>query len=288
MDLILKDLEDVSQQMEALDHNMTRLHFINESLSNFNESNGALIYGLMCNTWSIELQSSQFSVDAVQSELDNIKKIKEIEQNIAKVQSEMKKLIHPLPETNSALKTLSGTTGSSRASANMSQYNAAPQKSALSGSSLKASKPLSNAPHKYPVLARATANDTTSSFLANPDISTVQPLKNDGSARSSMPNRAQSTLKTAADRVYKNRRKSSILNSAREKSFFETPINNHTERHSLDVGQAKVSNMGPPQQRTSLAGPARLARGANVRKNERSSRYTSGSAEFRSARPSFK
>ena len=284
MDLVLKSLENVSQQMENLDHNMTRLHFINESLSNFNESNGALVYGLMCNTWSIELQSNQFNVDAVQRELDNIEKIEEIENNIKNVQLQIEKLTTPLPKTDSALHTLPGKPGSSRKPANTSQSNAGRKRGEPTTSSSRPTHSLSNGSHRHIVTARASNNDTTSSFVTNPDASTIQPLKNYGSARHNMPNRAQPTPKSTADRVYKNRRKSSILNSAREKSIFQTPENHHTERYSLAVGPTRLGTMGLPQQRTSLAGPAHQSRETNASKNGRAQRYTTSGTEFRSAR----
>lgn len=51
---ILPQIRELSDSMTTLDANFTQLNFIHESLVDFNESLGALLYGLMCNSWCVD------------------------------------------------------------------------------------------------------------------------------------------------------------------------------------------------------------------------------------------
>lgn len=51
---ILPQVREFSDSMITLDANFTQLNFIHESLVDFNESLGALLYGLMCNSWCVD------------------------------------------------------------------------------------------------------------------------------------------------------------------------------------------------------------------------------------------
>lgn len=51
---ILPQIREFSDSMITLDANFTQLNFIHESLVDLNESLGALLYGLMCNSWCVD------------------------------------------------------------------------------------------------------------------------------------------------------------------------------------------------------------------------------------------
>ncbi|QLL32070.1 hypothetical protein HG536_0C02390 [Torulaspora globosa] len=51
---ILPQVREFTDSLSTLDANFTQLNFIHESLVDFNESLGALLYGLMCNSWCVD------------------------------------------------------------------------------------------------------------------------------------------------------------------------------------------------------------------------------------------
>lgn len=51
---ILPQVREFTDSLSTLDSNFTQLNFIHESLVDFNESLGALLYGLMCNSWCVD------------------------------------------------------------------------------------------------------------------------------------------------------------------------------------------------------------------------------------------
>lgn len=53
-EFILPQIREFSDSMITLDANFTQLNFIHESLVDFNESLGSLLYGLMCNSWCVD------------------------------------------------------------------------------------------------------------------------------------------------------------------------------------------------------------------------------------------
>lgn len=72
---ILPQIRELSDSIITLDANFTQLNFIHEGLVDFNESLGALLYGLMCNSWCVDFPSVSHDVAgelAVASRLESL------------------------------------------------------------------------------------------------------------------------------------------------------------------------------------------------------------------------
>lgn len=72
---ILPQIRELSDSIITLDANFTQLNFIHESLVDFNESLGALLYGLMCNSWCVDFPSVSHDIAgelAVASRLESL------------------------------------------------------------------------------------------------------------------------------------------------------------------------------------------------------------------------
>ncbi|QLQ82477.1 hypothetical protein HG537_0H02390 [Torulaspora globosa] len=102
---ILPQVREFTDSLSTLDSNFTQLNFIHESLVDFNESLGALLYGLMCNSWCVDfpyvshdiagelnvlerLESLAAEKDLLTKQLDQLKNQdkKSIEDNTKKTQ----------------------------------------------------------------------------------------------------------------------------------------------------------------------------------------------------------
>lgn len=51
---VLPQIQELADAMITLDSNFTQMNFIHENLVDLNESIGALLYGLMCNSWCVD------------------------------------------------------------------------------------------------------------------------------------------------------------------------------------------------------------------------------------------
>lgn len=72
---ILPQIRELSDSIITLDANFTQLNFIHESLVDFNESLGALLYGLMCNSWCVDFPFVSHDISselAVASRLESL------------------------------------------------------------------------------------------------------------------------------------------------------------------------------------------------------------------------
>lgn len=72
---ILPQIREFSDSMITLDANFTQLNFIHESLVDLNESLGALLYGLMCNSWCVDFPHVSHDVE---EELQTVKRLETI------------------------------------------------------------------------------------------------------------------------------------------------------------------------------------------------------------------
>ncbi|GAV52982.1 hypothetical protein ZYGR_0AI02640 [Zygosaccharomyces rouxii] len=74
-EFILPQIREFSDSMITLDANFTQLNFIHESLVDLNESLGALLYGLMCNSWCVDFPHISHDIE---EELQTTKRLEAI------------------------------------------------------------------------------------------------------------------------------------------------------------------------------------------------------------------
>ncbi|GCE98983.1 DASH complex subunit dam1 [Zygosaccharomyces mellis] len=74
-EFILPQIREFSDSMITLDANFTQLNFIHESLVDLNESLGALLYGLMCNSWCVDFPNITHDIE---EELQTTKRLEAI------------------------------------------------------------------------------------------------------------------------------------------------------------------------------------------------------------------
>ncbi|GAV47970.1 hypothetical protein ZYGR_0I02660 [Zygosaccharomyces rouxii] len=74
-EFILPQIREFSDSMITLDANFTQLNFIHESLVDLNESLGALLYGLMCNSWCVDFPHVSHDIE---EELQTTKRLEGI------------------------------------------------------------------------------------------------------------------------------------------------------------------------------------------------------------------
>ncbi|ANZ75909.1 BA75_03190T0 [Komagataella pastoris] len=77
-------LSELNDSLTTLDANMTKVNSVHESLTNFNESFSAFLYGLSMNAWCVEYSEAPTKENFEnRSKLNNLKaKIKETEQTL--------------------------------------------------------------------------------------------------------------------------------------------------------------------------------------------------------------
>lgn len=95
VETIMPKVREMADSVVTLDSNMTKMNFIHESLVDLNESLGALLYGVMVNSFCATFPNAPHNLD---TDLVHLKRLADLRREKAELQRQLKELTTPKPK----------------------------------------------------------------------------------------------------------------------------------------------------------------------------------------------